>query len=304
MTDIKPVVVGVDGSRAASTAIAYGVGEAKRRETGIRLVHVVPTYAPITPVLAADLTMAGQALLEAARKEAGVLLSEELVETELLQGQRVSGLLHAAERACVVVLGAERRPALERLFTGSASYGVAARAACPVVVVPPTWSGDATPGSVVVGVKSTSHSPGLIRRALEMAAQRHANVVLLHTWELPNEYDDLIAARALADEWTVRAREAMELCLSEANEGLTEVPVEIRVQHGQPARVLQRESAEAELLVLARRHHGFPFGHLGGTGRALLREAQCPVEILPPADEPEHIDHLAVAASLAVAARG
>lgn len=61
------------------------------------------------------------------------------------------------------------------------------------------------------------------------------------------------------------------------------------VSCGQPARVLQQATDGADLLLLARRHGGFPFCHLVGTGRALLRGGHCPVEMVPPANEPSDI---------------
>ena len=52
-------------------------------------------------------------------------------------------------------------------------------------------------------------------------------------------------------------------------------------------------AAGCDLILLARRAHAFPSGHLGATGRALLRSAQCPVEVLPPATEPLDVEPLA-----------
>ena len=56
----------------------------------------------------------------------------------------------------------------------------------------------------------------------------------------------------------------------------------IEVRRGQPARVIADASAESDLLVIGRRRHTFPVGRLGSTGRALLRESHCPIEVLPP----------------------
>ena len=109
----------------------------------------------------------------------------------------------------------------------------------------------------------------------------------MHAWELPPVYDDLITARVAAREWSEKAEHAMEDALTAVREAHPEVPIELRVRHGQPARVLQQATEGAELLLLARRPHAFPFGHLGGTGRTLLRVSHCPVEVLPPANHEE-----------------
>jgi nucleotide-binding universal stress UspA family protein len=60
-----------------------------------------------------------------------------------------------------------------------------------------------------------------------------------------------------------------------------DVPVEIDVVQGQPAKAVVDASRTADLLVIIRRPLAFPFGSLGGTGRAILRESRCPVEVLP-----------------------
>lgn len=70
----------------------------------------------------------------------------------------------------------------------------------------------------------------------------------------------------------------------------------IVVRHAHPARAIVEASAHADLVLLARRPHAFPGGHLGGTARAVLRESSCPVEILPPAAEPPGLDGLVLEA--------
>ena len=289
MTHLAPVLVGVDGSGAGSAAIRFAAHEAQRLGTSIRLVHMVPDYVPMTPMLPlapADLEAAGREILRDATTEAHKWLEPAKVTTALHHGPRVPTLLDLAEHARLVVLGTQRRPLLERLLTGSTLFGVASRATSPVVAVPRDWTPTGEHHRILVGLKSTDHSAELVRRALEIAAERSAAVVLVHAWELPNQYDDLVTARVDQDEWANRARRAIDRSLASLREAYPKVPVEIRVVHGQPARVLQVESGEADLLILARRHSGFPFGHLGGTGRALLHEARCPVEVVPPADEP------------------
>jgi nucleotide-binding universal stress UspA family protein len=289
MTHLDPVLVGVDGSRAGPAAIRFAAHEALRQGTSIRLVHMVPNYVPITPMLPlapSDLEAAGRELLREATAEAHKYLDPTRVEASLHYGPRVPTLLELAEHARLVVIGSQQRPAVERLFTGSTLFGLASRATVPVVAVPRTWSPTAERHRIVVGVKSVDHSPELVRRALQIAADRSAEVVLVHAWGLPTQYDDLVTARVDQAEWTDRAQRAIERCLQGVQETSPEVPVEIRVVHGQPARVLQLASDDADLLLLARRHSGFPFGHLGGTGRVLLHEAHCPVEVVPPADEP------------------
>ena len=288
MTDHDTILVGVDGSEASFAAIRFAASEAHRHGSGIRLVHVLVDWpvTPTFPLAPSDFEDVGREILRTSTEEAHKLLAPQHVTTSLLDGPRVRALLRAAEHARLVVLGSRQRPAIERLLTGSTVVGVAARAACPVVAVPTSWSASVEHHSIVAGVKSTEYAAELVRRALEVAADRKAHLIIVHAWELPNQYEELIAVRVDEAEWEDRTKRAIEHRLTGVREVYAEVPVEIRVVHGQPARVLQHASNNADLLLLARRHHGFPFGHIGGTARALLREGHCPVEVVPPTDDP------------------
>jgi len=278
------VLVGVDGSPGSVATLRYAASEARRRETGLRLVHVVPDYAvmsPTLPMVPSELEATGRKILEAAATQAASLVGREGVVTSLVRGSRVSSLVRAAEHAVVVVLGREDITMLERLVTGATTIGVASRSARPTIAVPPDWSEPPGTRPVVVGLKSTEHARGLLCRGFETAAGRGAPLVVVHAWELPSGYDDLIADRVGREEWHDRLASQVEPHLGEWRAAYPEVDVELRIVHGQPARVLQHTAAVAGLLLLVRRLYGLPGGHLGGTGRTLLRGSSCPVEVVP-----------------------
>lgn len=298
------ILVGVDGSLASAAAVEYAVEEAWRTGGMLRLVHAVPddaaliSHYPMTaPPSAGESRRIGHGMLRAAAEKAEARLGAGRVLCDLLPGERAVGLVDAARGAALVVLGDHRRSPANRVVTGSVLATVAAHAAAPVVAVPSTWQPGHDRGRLVVAVKLCDTSLGLVRRALDLAAERKAALVLLHAWELPSGYDDRIASRVDEPDVEDRARRALEGLLARAaaerQDGRPAVPVEIRVVHGQPARVLAEASAGCDLILLARRAHAFPSGHLGATGRALLRSAQCPVEVLPPATEPLDVEPLA-----------
>ena len=289
MTNREPIMVGVDGSEASWAALRYGTYEARRQGTSIHLVHVVPDYLPMSPMLPlapSDLHDKGHQILDEATMRAHELVAPEDVNSSLLEGARIASLIRAAEGARLLVLGAQHRAAMQRVLTGSALAGVASRATCPVVAVPADWTPTQERRTVIAGVKDTQQSSELVRRALQTAAERNARLVLIHAWGLPGVYDDIITSRVESDEWADHERLAIERSIAGTREAYAGVPVEIRVIHGQAAGVLKGASDEADLLLVARRHHAIPFGHLGGTARAVIRESHCPVEVVPPADEP------------------
>jgi len=290
MNNHQPIVVGVDGSRASSAAIRFAAHEAARLGAPLRLVHVLAEFVPVAPMhplLPCDLEETGRAILARALAETRALQPTVRTTTSLLDGPRVRALVQVARTARLIALGHERHPTIDRLLTGATVTGVASAAACPVVAVPPDWSATGTHGSVLVGVKSLTESSQLLRRAFETAAQRGARLVVVHAWELPAEYDDLITVRVDQLAWQDRATHAIDRAIATFRDAYPEVKVDIRVVHGQAAHALREASEGADLMVLARRARVFPIGHLGGTARALLRHSSCPVAVVPPADEPE-----------------
>ena len=286
----QPILVAVDGSRASDAAIRYAAHEAQRLGVGVRLAHVVPSYVPMAPMLPLlppdDLAEISRRVLTESQRQAEKLLDPEQVETVLLDGPRIPALIQTAEEAPMVVVGHERHAAVRRLVTGSTLAGLAAHATTPVVAVPPEWDAPASPGRLVVGIKDPAHSHALVRNALEVAQACGAGLTLVHAWELPGGYDDLILDRIGEEEWRVRATQEMDDALAAAIETLSEPApdVDVVVVHGQPAQVLRDASVSAGLMVIARRRHAFPVGHLGGTARALLRESLAPGMVLPPAE--------------------
>ena len=283
----RPVVVGVDGSRGSSSAIRYAVQEARGLGTALRLVHVVPDFVAMTPMMpmypSDSLTETGVTVLGRAEREAAVLAPDLVITSVLRHGSRAAELAAGSADAELLVVGRDDRSFLEHLVVGNTACGVAGRATVPVVVVPPGWDPPAQHGRVLVGVKSTEHATELLADAFETAAEHGDGLAVLHAWKLPGGYDDIIESRLAAEEWSGRARHQMEELVAPLRERYPDLDVELRVVHDHPAHALVTASDKADQLVLVRRAHGLPMTvHLGGTARAVLRSTHCPVRILPP----------------------
>jgi len=285
-TSTPPVVVGVAGSSGSLTAVGSAVAEAGRLGTGVRLVHVTPDYTPTTPMLPLirdDFEQVGRRIL----REGAALVGETdpscETTSELRSGPTVSTLLEAAEDARLVVLGREHHSLAEAVFTGSTTIGAAGRATCSVVSVPPAWSAAEPRGRVVVGVRSPAHSTELLGRAFAAAEARGGRLVVLHAWKLPGSYDEIVEARTHARDRVKEIEGQIDPLLDIFRRSHPDVEVELAVVHEQPVRALLRAGDAADLMVIVRRAHGLPLtSHLGGTARALLNHAKCPIEVVPP----------------------
>lgn len=284
MTSTHDVTVGVDGSPASVQALRYAVAEAERLGVGVHVVHAVQTHVPMVPRYSfpiEDLTAAGRNVLRRTIDEVDVP-SAVRVRTTLSRMGAIPALVAASHEARSVVLGADRRPAAARIFTGNVSTGVAAASAAPVIAVPETWSTRESTGVVLVGIKRPDHSAELLAEAFATARSRGAAILVLHAWQLPDGYDDLIADRGTDTDWDDRARTEMEKALAESRAAWPDVEVELRSVHDQPAHALVRASAEVDEMVLVRREHGVPAAlHLGPTARAVMAHTQCPVRVVP-----------------------
>lgn len=279
-----PVVAGIDGSGNGAAVVRYAAAEAKRTGSALLLVHVIPdcvAMSAMLPLAPWELEAKARAIVETAVDVASATLPPDRITTSLLDGARTTCLVRAGDGASQIVLGREARSNLQRVVTGATTIGVAARAACPTIAVPPDWEARPRAGRVVAGIKTTGHSEALLRHAFIAASRLGAELVLMHAWEMPSGYDDLIAGRVAREAWSDALRHEVEQPLAAWRAAFPEVAVHLEVVHGQAARLLRDASGDADLLLLTRRVHGLPGGHLGGTGRLLLRESACPVEVVP-----------------------
>jgi nucleotide-binding universal stress UspA family protein len=280
------LVVGVDGSPDSLRALRYAGAEAASTGAVLRLVHVVPDFVPVSPMLPnvpIDLVPLGSSVLEKASGRVTRWFPGIEVETRLLRGDAAGRLAANAADAAAVVVGRDERPLLERLLRGDTATALAARSTAPVVVVPARWDGDT--GRIVVGVKSSRHAPELLAEAFRVARQRHASLLVVHAWKLPGAYDDIIEARVDLDTLRAEAVREMKGLLQELRGAFPDVPVEVEVVHDHAAHALVEASRVADLVVVGRRGHGVPAAvHLGSTTRAVLRAAPCPVRVVAPDD--------------------
>lgn len=136
----RGVVVGVDGSEASRTAVAFAAEEASKR--GVPLIAVFAWMPPLTPGLE---YLWSEELITSQRSAAEEQIAIGLaglaerypdleIHREIVQAPPVSALVNAAEKAELVVVGSRGRGGLSRLLLGSVSHGVLQALPCPVVV--------------------------------------------------------------------------------------------------------------------------------------------------------------------------
>lgn len=286
------IVVGTNGSAGSARAVEYAALEAERLGVGLAIVHVLPDFTALAPTtdifptdLDADIEAIGRGVLQQAADAAAARGGPVTCQQVLRVGRTVPTLVEVGRDARMIVLGHETVTPLRRVHTGAVTMGVMARAGRPVVSVPADWRPPTGPARVVVGLKSSRHSAELLAAAFREASARDARLVVVHAWSLPSMYDDRIITRTREEAWTAAATRDVEGLLAGNRAEFPQVDVEVRTVHDQAAHALLGEVDSPDLLVLVRRAHGFPPAtNLGGTTRALLHRASCPVMVLPAQD--------------------
>lgn len=135
------IVVGVDGSREATQAVAFAAAEADREGDELTVVYAVRTPDAIT-----DIGLSPASLAEMIAEEERVVLSEtvagleqdypDLKVRQVLDTERdpAEALIHAAAGARMLVVGSRGRGGFKRLLLGSTAHGVLKHLPCPTVI--------------------------------------------------------------------------------------------------------------------------------------------------------------------------
>jgi nucleotide-binding universal stress UspA family protein len=135
------VVVGVDGSKEATQAVAFAAAEADREGDELTVVYAINAPDPVvdaglTPTSLAEL-IAEEERLVLAETVAGLkedypsLPVHQILETE--RGP-VEALVDAAVSARMLVVGSRGRGGIKRLLLGSTAHGVLKHLPCPTVI--------------------------------------------------------------------------------------------------------------------------------------------------------------------------
>jgi nucleotide-binding universal stress UspA family protein len=280
----RPVDVACEGPPGGAGALEYAVDEALRDGNRLHLVHVWPGSPPqdLVPVVACgELQAAGRAVLDESSASARRMAPGLEITTDLVVGPRSGGILRASRSGRLLVVGRSARHRFDLPF-GSTPAAVAARAACPVVVVPSSWGAVSTARRVVVGMKSRRHALELLSHAFHIAQERGAEILVITSWELYDPSMDRREVAQRAAEWEAEGTAVLESLVEEWRARFPGVPVELRVAHGRPAHVLEVASAGADLLLVGRHQRAVPpYGRLGATAHTVLRTSRCPVEVVP-----------------------
>ncbi|MEU8017964.1 universal stress protein [Micromonospora parva] len=281
------VVVGVDGSEPALSAVRLAATEAARQHRPLRVVHgfIWPLLrVPVSPAPDAPpgggLRHRAEELVEAAVNEAEATAPGLSISGEIIDGEAAAVLVGESPSAALIVLGDRGLGGFSALVVGSVAVQVAAYADCPVLVARGTQRPDQP---VLVAVDGSDAS----RRAADVAAETAVSLgvplVAVHAYQHPGSSGPGDMQPLVYDE--AKLHREQERTLAGWLTGLTEdhrgLRLTCQATRGRPGTVLAEASRSAQLAVVGGRGRGEVTGLLlGSVSQSMLHHAHCPVMVV------------------------
>jgi nucleotide-binding universal stress UspA family protein len=275
---LKRLLCTTDFSEGAAAALEVAVGLARPSQAEIRIVHV--RRAPASPGRPMACLARARGIeaksptdlrhdLERFRQAA--IASGVATQCAVLDGDPPDQIVREAKHtaADIIVMGRHSQGASNPWVLGSVAERVLKRAPCPVVVVRPfpRHRGE-RPRRVLCGLDLGETSPSTLKCAVAVSHALRADLHALHV---------------VTDGDTERARLAVAATVA-GESATTGLHVEARVAAGVPYQEILAVAHEKEAdLIVVGTHGGGVVDRqfLGSTTLHLLRQAECPVLVVP-----------------------
>lgn len=191
----------------------------------------------------------------------------------------VHGPPQEVSEAKVVVCGLRREDVADSQTAGSTLPANLEAAARPLVFVPDDLAGARRSEGVTLGMDARDPAAAAIDFAFDSTRIRGSRLHVVHAWSLPARAAELPFAIPEEDRAAWEDQEVQQLAdaLRPWREKHPEVPVLEDVVLFTPAQALLHCSADAALVVVGWR----PGAEWSYVIRSLLREATCPVAVVP-----------------------
>jgi hypothetical protein len=245
----SPVVVGVDDSADARSAVLWAAHEAVLADAPLLIVHSPRLPSPATPIgyLEAALRASddvGRVVLEssvalARANQPGVVVSGLLSHSDPAQA-----LIDVSAEAHLLVLGSRTAPMGELSMLSSKRVLVSAHSYCPVLLLGPvsTFSPPGAVSRIVVGAGTTRAGRAAVAFAATEAVRRD---VALHLVRLENP-----SAPSDQDRPAGQVEDALRAEISRVRREHPGLAVVAEVAHGEAAEILPSYSDGRTILVV------------------------------------------------------
>ncbi len=263
----QPVVVGIDGSKAAIRAALWAVDEAVSRDAPLRLLCAAERGG--TEEIAATSIRRAAKAIEAAGKPVKL-------ETQVVPGPAIGSLISASASAAMLCVGAVGLRHFQPGRVGSVAAAVAMSARCPVAIVRDR-DGHPAADSIVVELDGSPDNGVLLGAAVEEARLRNAAIrAIICRREAPDDKGPAAVAQAEGDR---RALADLERRLARWKRRYPDLRVESLAVHGGLLGYLALRRSVGLVVVDARNRRQVN-ELVGPSGSAVLQDADCSVLVV------------------------
>jgi nucleotide-binding universal stress UspA family protein len=262
----QPIVVGIDGSKAAIGAALWAVDEAVSRDAPLRLLYATePGDTQEREPVAAEMAIRHAVkAIEAAGKPAKV-------ESEVTQGPSIGSLISASASAAMVCVGAVGLRHFRPGRVGSTAAALAASARCPVAIIRARDDRlHRSADGIVVELDGSPDSGVVLGAAVEEARLRNAAIqAIICRRTAP---DDKGAAHADGDR---RVLADLERRLARWKRRYPDLRVESLAVRGGLLEHLAYNRRSVGLVIVGARNRQHLNDLVGPGGSAVLHDADC-----------------------------
>lgn len=263
----RPVVVGIDGSKAALHAALWAVDEAIHRDVPLRLLYAIE-------IGDAPEAERNRAAAETAVHRAFAAIENTgkpvKVETEIVQGPPIGSLTHASASAAMVCVGAVGLRHFQPCRVGSTAAALALSARCPAAIIREPHNKPRLPvHRIVVEVDKSADNDILLSVAIEEARLRNATV------------EAVVCQRSVSDEKAApgegdrRALADLDRRLARLKHRCPQLGVESIAVRSTFMEFLAYNCRTIQLVIVGARNREHVKELIGPVGSAVLRDAGC-----------------------------
>ena len=283
---MSEILVGVDGTAGAEDAVAFALALAGVTGATLRLATAFP-YDDMRS------RATSKAYRDALREEALELIDRVAAEiggdvpAEVVADTSPPHALHALceeTGAALVVVGSTHRGRVGRVLPGSTAERLLHGSPCPVAIVPHGYgSGEHPIRTIGVGYDGSAECELALESAVELARRVGAELRVMRVFDSTQVGTPALmtgpAWVSIGKDMEARQKAGLERRVAELPE---DVRAEAVFVAGSPARELADFSHTVDVLLVGSRGYGPARAVLlGGISHALVRDAACPVIVLP-----------------------
>jgi nucleotide-binding universal stress UspA family protein len=282
------VIVGFDGSEQARDALMLGATLADRDgELIVCCVHRLKLLSARVEPAAPKLD---RAEAERCLEDASYLLNGRMTFTGLsIPGVGAAMALQRTaeeQHADLLVLGSSHRGAVGRVLVGSVTEETLHGAPCPVAVAPVGWSRslkDPRLAEIALAYDDDAQAGAALRLVGVLAAERDAHLRVL---AIANTATPFVLGPAAGMAYLATIENRMKMTEDAVAAAIASLPDGVEassdVRRGLPPEEILRTSQGVDLLVLGSHARG-ALGRviLGSVSDAVVRDAACPVLVVP-----------------------